>query len=70
MRLRDLDLIGDMTLNQRIDDIRDSAALGRTVGNEWRVGDVMRWDWNKVSRCAGVITPHLPHVFSLSPSVF
>ncbi|ORX37887.1 hypothetical protein BD324DRAFT_623673 [Kockovaella imperatae] len=47
MRLGDLDLLGKKTLARRIDDIRETANLGRFVGESWNIRQVMRSDLNQ-----------------------
>ncbi|OCF35135.1 hypothetical protein I317_06656 [Kwoniella heveanensis CBS 569] len=47
------DFLRGLSLEQRLDNLRNTNNLGRTVGTAWRVGDVVRWDRNETSRESG-----------------
>ncbi|ORY34897.1 hypothetical protein BCR39DRAFT_447387, partial [Naematelia encephala] len=44
--LRDLDFLRGRSLQEKLDALRDAQNLGREVGSNWSVLDVMRWDEN------------------------
>ncbi|EIW71678.1 hypothetical protein TREMEDRAFT_60601 [Tremella mesenterica DSM 1558] len=47
--LRNVDFLRGETLDKKLDNMRHVNNLGRTVGDHWHVGEVMRWDKNPTS---------------------
>jgi hypothetical protein len=47
--LREVDFLRGKGLEEKMKNITHVKNLGREVGSQWGVGDVMRWDRNEVS---------------------
>jgi hypothetical protein len=48
--LRSIDFLRGKGLDEKLAGMRHVVNLGREVGEKWRVGEVIRWDHNEVSR--------------------
>jgi hypothetical protein len=48
--LAGLGLVRDGGLEDKLDGLLDTARIGKSVGEEWEVDDLLRWDGNEVSR--------------------